>query len=149
MKSKISNYNFGRCLLFKDTQYILKRLSGNILLLEKCLQSITIHLKGYLYIFQNKYILINLKILRIYIYYNALHFCFVNSNFKRYVSVLLRRKPMQPPETVSCLGGGSQGTPRITNSFPVLQANPRTIFRNYSCFTKYETCFWRWLRGKD
>lgn len=38
-----------------------------------------------------------------------LSICFVNSYFRKYVSVLLRRKPIQAPETVSCLGGGSQG----------------------------------------
>lgn len=41
LKSEASNYNVGGCLLFKDPKliYILKKVSGNILLLEKFLKS--------------------------------------------------------------------------------------------------------------
>lgn len=44
-----------------------------------------------------------------HIYYTVLHFCFVYSDLKRRVSVLLRGGPMQTPETFSCFGSGNQG----------------------------------------
>lgn len=86
MKSKFLNYNIGRCLLVKDTRLIYtKEVEWKYPTVRKVssFYYLCVWKSSVLFIKINKITCKSKNHKKLYIYYNVLHFCFVNSGFKR------------------------------------------------------------------